>query len=162
MARPPRKPAERLFDRRLVVRSLLQGLGMLGTAFAVYAWTRRAGMSDGDVRTLTFTTLIVTNLMLIFANRSLTRSLSLTRVVTARNPALATIVAGALTALAAVLYVPPLRTLFSLSRPHVSDLLVCLAAALVALAWMGTAQGRGTTHRPLTPAFRKASKSDQS
>jgi Ca2+-transporting ATPase len=136
MARPPRDPDERLFDRRLVARSVLQGLGMLGASFAVYAWTRRAGMGDGDVRALTFTTLIVTNLILIFANRSLTRSLSLTRVVTARNPALLTIVAGALTALAGVLYVPPVRALFSLSRPHVSDLLVCLVAALAALVWM--------------------------
>ncbi len=136
MARPPRPPGHRLFDRRLVVRSLLQGLGMLGTAFAVYAWTRQAGMADGDVRALTFTTLIVTNLMLIFANRSLARTPDPTRTVTARNPALLTIALGALAALAGVLYVPPLRTLFSLTRPHISDLLVCVVAALVAFAWM--------------------------
>jgi|KBSMisStaDraftv2_1062788.scaffolds.fasta_scaffold268938_3 hypothetical protein len=45
------------------------------------------------------------------------------------------IVVRALTALAAVLFVSPLRSVFNLSRPHLMDLAVCAAAAAGALAW---------------------------
>jgi len=133
MARPPRPPGARLFDRLLVWRSLLQGSGMLAVVFAVYAGARYAGLGEADVRTLTFITLIVTNLVLILANRSLARAMASTW--RAANPALWYIVGGALTALAAVLFVSPLRSVFNLSRPHLSDLAVCAVAAAGALAW---------------------------
>jgi Ca2+-transporting ATPase len=133
MARPPRPPGSRLFDRLLVWRSLLQGSGMLAVVFAVYAGARYAGLGEADVRTLTFITLIVTNLVLILANRSLARAMASTW--RTANPALWYIVGGALTALAAVLFVSPLRSVFNLSRPHLNDLAVCAVAAAGAMAW---------------------------
>jgi Ca2+-transporting ATPase len=56
-----------------VVRSLLQGLGALAAALLVFVVSLKLGSSESDVRMLTFSTLIVTNLALIVANRSLTR-----------------------------------------------------------------------------------------
>ena len=69
MRRPPRDPRQRLFTRRLMMRSLLQGAGALGAAAVVFAASVKAGLTETDVRTLTFSTLIVTNLALIAANR---------------------------------------------------------------------------------------------
>jgi Ca2+-transporting ATPase len=134
MARPPRRPGERLFDRLLVWRSVLEGSTMLLVAFLVYAGARWSGMDEGDIRTLTFITLIVSNLMLILANRSLTTALASTW--RTANPALWYVVGGALTALAAVLFVPTLRDVFNLSRPHLIDLAVCAGAAAAAFAGM--------------------------
>ena len=73
MQRPPRNPRARLFTRILVVRSLLQGIGALAAAALVFGVSMRSGLIETDVRMLTFTTLIVTNLLLIVTNRSLTR-----------------------------------------------------------------------------------------
>jgi Ca2+-transporting ATPase len=134
MRRRPRDPRMRLFSPRLVLRSLLQGSGMLMIALAVYIGSRQAGLDDRDVRTPTFTTLIISNLMLILTNRSLARSLVFDR--RSVNPALGWIVGTAVVALGVVLFVPAARDLFVLGRPRALDLAVCAAAGLMAITWM--------------------------
>ena len=54
MRRPPRDPARRLFTPRMMIRSLLQGLGALGAALAALvagrdAGARRGGRAHADV-----------------------------------------------------------------------------------------------------------------
>jgi P-type Ca2+ transporter type 2C len=118
----------------MVFRSVLQGLGALAAALAVLVVSSTLGLSELDVRTLTFSTLIVANLALIFVSRSLTRSVwSGWR---SPNPALRWLAAGALSVLAIVLYVPACRELFRLSRPHPVDALAIVAAGFASLAWM--------------------------
>jgi P-type Ca2+ transporter type 2C len=136
MRRPPRDPRRKLFSPRLVVRSLLQGLGAFAAAILVFIVSLRVGLSEGDVRTLTFSTLIVANLALIITNRSLTRSsLEGWR---APNPALRWLAAAAIGVLATILYVGPIRDLFRMSRPHADDSLVIIVASVAALVWMET------------------------
>jgi Ca2+-transporting ATPase len=134
MHRPPRDPRQRLFTRRFVVRSLLEGTGAMLMSLAVYFTTLRLGYGQLDVRTLTFSTLIVANLALIFANRSFTRPVFVGW--RTPNAAMWTLFAGALALLTAVLFVPPLRVLFKLAMPHPDDLLIVVAAGLGALVWM--------------------------
>jgi Ca2+-transporting ATPase len=134
MRRPPRAPRQHLFTRRLVLRSLLQGAGALAVSLAVYFGTLGWGLTEPDVRTLTFSTLIVTNLALIFASRSFTRPV----LDDWRTPNLALwVLAGsALSVLAAVLFIPLLRELFRLAMPHPGDFLVVIVAGAVSLVWM--------------------------
>jgi len=133
MARPPRSPGTRLFDAVLVWRSLLEGVGMLLVALAVYVGSSWMALPDGDIRTLTFSTLIASNLALLVANRS---GGGLADTWRSANPAAWAIVGGATVALATVLAVPALRDLFRLSTPHLDDLAVCAAAALACVAWV--------------------------
>jgi Ca2+-transporting ATPase len=134
MRRPPRDPKQRLFTNRLIVRSLLQGLGACLASAIVLGASVTAGMTELDVRTLTFSTLIMANLALIATNRSLTRPVWAT--VGAPNPAVKWLGAAAIGALAATVYVPYLRELFRLSTLHANDLLVVAVAALGSLVWM--------------------------
>ena len=134
MRRPPRNPRQRLFTPRFVLRSLAQGAGAMAAALGVYLGAVGIGLGDADVRTLTFSTLIVGNLALIFTSRSLTRSLA--EYWRPPNRALGMLVGGALGVLAAVLFVPFLRNLFRLAVPHPDDLLVVAGAGLASLAWM--------------------------
>lgn len=133
MQRPPRNPRHRLFERHLVVRSLLQGASALLIVLAVLVGARGLGLDAPDVRTLTFTTLITTNLALIFTNRSLTRTFAAAWL--APNAAMWWLIATALF-LATILAVPPARELFQLARPHWDDLVVCAVAAVTAVVWM--------------------------
>jgi Ca2+-transporting ATPase len=150
MHRPPRDPRQRLFTPRLMTRSLLQGLGALAAALLVFVISVTMALSESDVRTLTFSTLIVTNLGLILANRSLTHSAwSGWR---APNPALRWIAAAALAVLAAILYVPVVRDLFRMSRPHADDTAVIAVAGIGALIWMEIVKraiGTGHSDRPI-------------
>ena len=134
MQRPPRDPKRRLFTPQMMVRGLLQGVGALGAALLVLVAGRTLGLSESDVRTLTFSTLITTNLALILTNRSLTRSIWTGW--RSPNPALRWLMAGALGVLGTILYVPRLQDLFRMSRPHADDALVIVVAAVGALLWM--------------------------
>ena len=134
MQRPPRDPRRRLFTPRFVVRSILQGTGAMLASLVVYFVTLRLGYGTLDVRALTFSTLIVANVALIFTNRSFTRSVF----VEWRTPNLAMwmLGAGAVGVLGAVLFIPPLRDLFKLAMPHLDDLSLVAIAGLGALLWM--------------------------
>jgi Ca2+-transporting ATPase len=134
MRQPPRHPRQRLFTGALVGRSLMQGLGACLVAAAVLAMTVRAGLPEADVRTLTFATLITTNLALIATNRSLSEPIWKTG--WSGNPAFAWIGAGAMTLLGAIVFVPALHDLFRFGPLHPDDLAGIAIATLCALAWM--------------------------
>ncbi len=70
MRKPPRASSKKLFSRELLIAGLLQGGAVLCIVYAVFALALREGYSDGVARALTFTTLIVANLGLVWVNRS--------------------------------------------------------------------------------------------
>ncbi len=133
MRRPPRRPTEPLLTRRTLGLSLLQGLSVLAMVLGVYGIAWQRGQGEADVRTLAFTTLIIGNLALIFANRSWSRTIPQTLRIP--NRSLWWVVGLAVVTLAGVLYMPSLRELFHFSLLHPDDLLVCLAAGVIGVLW---------------------------
>lgn len=133
MDRPPRDLAKPLFDRRMIGVSLLQGLSVLLIVLAVFAVSLYRGQGELDARALSFTTLIIANLGLIFTNRSWSRTILDT--LRSPNAALWWVTGGALFFLGAALYVPFLRDLFHFSRLHLIDICLCLAAGTVSIVW---------------------------
>ncbi len=133
MNRPPRDARKPLFDRRVLGLSLLQGMSVLVIVLAVYFIILSRGLGAEEARTLTFVTLIFSNLGLILSNRSWSRSALAT--LRSRNTALWWVFLGAIVFLVAVLYIPLLRQLFSFTTVHLSDLAICLAAGAASVAW---------------------------
>ncbi len=133
MKRPPRKSREPLFSRKMVALSLLQGVIVLAVVLAVFWFSFSKGDSEPEVRALTFTTLMISNLGLILTNRSWSQ----TFVATMRYPnkALIPVVAGALLFLGVVLYIPFFVHLFRFSALHSSDLLLCFSAGIGSVLW---------------------------
>lgn len=133
MSRPPRNPKEPLFNRSVLLLSLLQGLSVLAIVLAVYLVALHRGKGEEDARTLTFTSLIIANLGLILTNRSWSR----TALATLRKPntALWWVIGGAMSFMGLVLYVPSLRGLFHFSTLHPMDLVFCLAAGTAGILW---------------------------
>jgi Ca2+-transporting ATPase len=133
MRRPPRPVDQPLFNRRLVGLSLLQGSTVLIAVLVVYAIVWETTKDEDRARGLTFTTLVLANLVLILANRSWTRSfLSTLRV---RNVPFWIVVSGGLALLGLTLYAPPVRHIFHLSSPSPGELSLCVAAALAGVLW---------------------------
>jgi P-type Ca2+ transporter type 2C len=132
MRRAPRSPKERLFSVRSLMASTIQGLAAFGVMMAVYGAALWLGQSVAEARTLSFITLIVSNLCLILTNRSRTRSVFSTLAVP--NPALAWVVGGALLFLCLVITVPGLRGLFHFAPMHLLDIVISLGAGLVSVA----------------------------
>ncbi len=133
MRRPPRRPDEPLYTGWNVGLSLLQGLGVLVLSIAMFAIALDRGLDEGAARALTFTTLVVANIALIFANRSWERTILAS--LGSPNRSLWWISGGAALCLALVLTVPPLRDLFHFAPVGGMDLLVAIAAGLAGIAW---------------------------
>jgi len=132
MSRPPRDSAETLFSGRMLAQAAIVGAAMLVAVAVAYGWAVNAGYSEAHVRAIGFAAIVLGNLLLIVETRSSERSV----VATLKRPNAAfwwVFVASAV-ALALVLYVPPLATLFRLEPLDPPSLFIAFSAAAVALA----------------------------
>ena len=138
MTKPPRSPASRLFDAKVLALGLWQGTGLLVVLLAVYAFVKSETASDDIARALTFFVLILSNLCLIQANRSWGRAGKQAAGTAYRY--LAWISLATCLLLAATLYVPAIRQLFGFVAPSAMWLLFGVAVAAVNLLWFEVAK----------------------
>jgi Ca2+-transporting ATPase len=133
MEKPPRDPKKPLFSKNVVELSILQGLSVLLVLSFIFVVILCKGYGELEARTMTFTTLILANLGLIFVNRSW----STTTLKTLRTPnaALWWVVGGTLFFLGMALYVPFLQGIFHFTPLHYIDLAICLFASMISLFW---------------------------
>ncbi len=139
MDRPPRCLKESLFERNTFIVSLLQGVSVLAVVFAVYCYALSIKMSDNECRTLAFTTLVFSNIMLIVTNLSWSKNMIDILKVTDR--VVWWMLAGMILALAAVLYVPFLRSLFHFQPLTFSRLGLALSGGVLSLLWFEGLKG---------------------
>jgi P-type Ca2+ transporter type 2C len=133
MRRKPRRKEERLFDKRTLLFSTIQGLISLLVVLFIYRMSLRLGQSFSEARTLSFITLIISNLCLILTNRSWTSSIMAS--FKFKNNKLIWVLAGALLFLGLVVYVPFLQKLFHFSFMHWSDIVISTGAGIVSVLW---------------------------
>ena len=137
MTQPPRKAQQRLFDRAVMARGLLQGVGLLLLLAGVYAGSRALlaadPQRDGVARALTFIVLVLSNLGLIHVNR--VWGATQLRGHAGSNRQFGWIAAGTVAVLALVLSVPSVSRLFSFALPSAMLLGGALACALLAMVW---------------------------
>jgi P-type Ca2+ transporter type 2C len=138
MSRPPRHPATRMFDRKTITTGLLQGFMLFVVTIGAFLISLYRGQGELDARAISFTTLVLGNLALIWTNRSRTRTIP--ELLGSRNAALWAITAGAVSFLALVLYIPGARDLFQFSTLHVDDLAVCIFLVLISVTWFEAAK----------------------
>jgi len=134
MKRPPRDPQEPLFNLRMLASSVALGLTMLAAVFAAYWWTLDTGRSEAAARTIAFAAIVLSNLALLFATRSRTRTVLAT--LGEPNAALWTITFGALAALGAAIYVPAAAAIFRFAPLGGAELAVAAGAGLAGMAWV--------------------------
>jgi Ca2+-transporting ATPase len=133
MDRPPRHRDEGLFTRKALALSLLQGFVVLAVVLIIYINAVSRGFGAAEVRTLTFTTIVIANLCLILTNRSWSETLLTT--VRTPNKAMLWVFAGTLGCLALVLFVPLLQDIFRFGAVPPVDLVVCVLAGGLSVVW---------------------------
>lgn len=134
MRRPPRDPNEPLFSWPLIGWSLLQGVFTFGLVAAIFFGGFARGMPENEVRALTFFSLVLMIVSLIFVNRSF--STSLITALRRPNPALALVLLAVTVALSLTLLWPYASALFRFGPLHFDDLALTLGTALVALVFL--------------------------
>ncbi|MDR3682902.1 MAG: cation-translocating P-type ATPase [Geothrix sp.] len=132
MRRPPRDPQERLFSLKSIGLAVLQGGTALAACLAVFLITR-SSHGEASARALTFTTLVVSFLAIILANRSW--KVSILGGLGNPNPALWWVLGSTTAFLVLVLAWPPARRLFHFERLEGPDLLLACSAGVASILW---------------------------
>jgi len=133
MQRPPRAASQRLFNLRWLLLSLLQGASVLLAAWLIYALSLKYGSGEYIARSLSFTTLALSNVAMILTNRSRTQTVFST--LRRSNSSMWLILSGTIVALELVLYVPGAAEAFRLSPLSITQWLLCLAIAMASAGW---------------------------
>ncbi|MGE3317794.1 MAG: cation-translocating P-type ATPase [Candidatus Berkiella sp.] len=132
MKRQPRKPTETILNKDIIILALLQGLGILMITLSVYILSLNF-MSESEARTFTFSALVISNLMLIFSNRS--RKQSIIRLISIRNNVLFAIVIITLILLLVTVYMPFIANLLHFSPLPLNYLLLSFLCGLICIGW---------------------------
>jgi len=133
MNRPPRRIDEPVFDKKMIVLSILQGFSVLFIVALVFIAAPHLRQNEAQTRAIAFTTLVIANLCLILTNRSWSRSIWGT--LKTPNKSMYWVFAAALTLLALTLYIPFLSSMFKFGELHTNDLILCALAGILSIMW---------------------------
>lgn len=133
MRRPPRRKDERIFNKRNITISLIQGMSVLLIVAAVFGVSHARGLGEAEIRSMTFTTLVIANLALILTNRSWEHTIRET--LRSSNAALWWILGGTIVILGIALYVPFARDFFQFGFLSAIELGICIIAGALTVAW---------------------------
>jgi Ca2+-transporting ATPase len=133
MDRPPRDINERFFGFKKILISCMQGVGILAFVMGIYLFSFYTGHTEGQVRAMSFMTLIAANIAVIMSNRSWTRSIF--EVITIRNKASGWVVGGAILFMILIMNVPFFLQMFQFEKIGIPDTMICIGAGLLTITW---------------------------
>lgn len=131
MQRPPRSSNEKFFGSKQILQSVLKGLLLLAMVLTIYIYSIYEGHSEGEVRAIAFSALIIGNVFLILTDLSETRSFI--TIVFEKNFLVALLIPITLTLLFLIISTPILRTIFNFDFPGYYHFLTSLIGASILL-----------------------------
>ncbi|MDF2439008.1 MAG: cation-translocating P-type ATPase [Bacteroidota bacterium] len=136
MKRPPRNPEKKFFGLKNIFFSIAEGTLVLLMVMAVYFLSIYEGHTEGEVRAIAFSSLIVGNVFLILTNLSKTRSFI--AVIAEKNIAVIVILIAAMFMLVSILSVPSLRIIFNFEFPGYKHFISSIIGSVSILAILET------------------------
>jgi Ca2+-transporting ATPase len=133
MSRPPKEIDEPFFGAKKILLSCTQGIGILLICLAVYFIGLNLDYTENAARTLTFVTLIVSNIAVILSNRSWTSGIF--KILITPNKAVKWVVGGAVVFLLLILNIPFLLNLFQFEKVGFTELMICVVAGFLSIIW---------------------------
>ena len=134
MKRPPRDPNMAFFGLKQIFKSSLIGLILLAMVLTVYFFSMQEGHTEGEIRAIAFTSLILGNIFLILTTLSKTRNAI--DVLFEDNISLKIILFVASTMMFLLVSVPYLRELFSFEYPGYKHFYLAIAGGFSLLFLM--------------------------
>lgn len=134
MVQPPRPVTSTFLNLRELSISIIQGIAITAGVLFVYQYCASAGGSEEKTRAMVFSTLIFSNVLLSFVNRSFFYSVFSS--FRNHNPLLVGITVITLVLLFAILNIPFLAGFFKVTPLSISALGVCVLTALISVGWL--------------------------
>ncbi len=131
------KPRDRnlgIFTKDEFLMSIVQGVIIAACILTLYYYYMTIHSNIAHVRTLVFTTLILSNVFLTFANRSFTKTIFYTSKY--KNSLAPFIVILSLSFLAVLHFVPAVRNLFQLTIISQAEFWICFGVAFASVMWV--------------------------
>lgn len=132
MQRSPRDPLKPLISKGSMIYSLLQGAGVLVICLLTYYFSLQC-YSPSYARALTFSSLVMANILLIYANRTQTCSIFATFFIF--NKILLGIIGFTLIFLFIIIYVPFFAKVFQFAALSLPQVLVSVGIAGLSVIW---------------------------
>ncbi|MCS5711472.1 HAD-IC family P-type ATPase [Candidatus Berkiella aquae] len=132
MKRPPRKINDPILNKKTIFSALLQGLGVLIITFLIYVLSLKV-MPETEARTFTFSSLVISNLILIYSNRSRTKSIF--RLLTIPNKILILIALTTIMILLSTIYLPFFADILHFSPLTINQLLLSFGGGITCVLW---------------------------
>jgi len=151
MDRPPRDINERFFGFKKIFISCMQGVGILAFVMGIYLFSYFTGHTEGQIRAMSFMTLIVANISVIMSNRSWTRSIF--ELLTIRNKAAGWVIGGAILFMILIMNIPFFLQLFQFAKIGLVDTMICIAAGLLTITWFEIYKAIKHKQKMITPPF---------
>lgn len=131
MKRKPRSPSDSFFGTKRILRSVLAGALLLMMVLVVYFLSIHEGHTQGEVRAIAFSSLIIGNVFLTLTYLSKTRSFL--AVFAERNWAAIGILLLSVTIMLVIISVPGLQSLFNFEFPGYGHFIPAVLSAFVVL-----------------------------
>ncbi|MGA1324667.1 MAG: cation-translocating P-type ATPase [Candidatus Nanopelagicales bacterium] len=131
---PPRRREERILNRRTVLTALSQGTSVLISLLVLYFWLLSTALNDESIKSIVFTSLVFSNLMLILINRSWVLSIWQT-LRQRKNPTIKWIFSIALLLLVSFIQLPLTREVFGFGVMTLSQWILSFAVGVLPLLW---------------------------
>ena len=133
MQQTPRERNAGIFTREELLISIVQGIIIAVGAMILYYYFMNSDASLEQTRTIVFTTLILSNVFLTFANRSFTKTIYYTS--RYKNNLAPVILIISVFFLAALHFIPFVRNLFQLTNITQGEFWLCIGVAFVSVMW---------------------------
>lgn len=134
MQQQPRKTEEKLFTIQELFISILQGIVIASGILVLYYYFMNKGTTLEQTRSIVFTTLILSNILLTFVNRSFIRTIYYTS--RYKNNLALPILIISFFFLAVLHFSPFIRKIFQLEIISFSQFCICLGVAFVSVIWV--------------------------
>lgn len=131
MNRPPRNPNKQFFGFNKIFSSAAMGLLLLVMVVAVYFLAINENHTDGEIRAIAFSSLIIGNIFLIVTTLSKTRNFL--AVLSEKNIALFVIIITASGLMILLISVPYLRSVFNFDFPGINHFSISIIGASIVL-----------------------------
>ncbi len=129
MKKKPRSPSEPLFNKEIWYASFLRGIPLLIALASVYFISLKRNQGEAEARTLVFSTLILSNSMLIYLSRGSSVTLS-SKLLSRPNKVIRWLSLASLVMLGLALFNPYLQVVLRFSTIHPIDIAICLAVSI--------------------------------
>ncbi len=134
MLQKPRPASATFFNWKELTISIIQGLLITAGTLATYQYAVINGLNEATTRTMTFTVLITSNIILTLVNRSYYYSIFTT--IRYKNNLVGIIICATVIITALLLYVKPFTKFFQFEKLNILQLSICVSAGVLSVIWI--------------------------